>query len=185
MKSTASVAKHPIHPMLVPLPIGLWIFSFVSDVIFMATGSLIWNTIAHYSMAAGVIGGVMAALPGFLDLYKLPASRAKKMGILHMSLNLGIVVLYVADFIWRSNVVPGALGPFVLSIIGIVSLMVSGWLGGEMVYVHGVAVEPVSELQPVEPRAVKGNLAVERRVRARREEDHRHHDLTGLTPHHP
>jgi uncharacterized membrane protein len=48
MKSTASVAKHPIHPMLVPLPIGLWIFSFIGDVVFLATGDLTWSTIARY-----------------------------------------------------------------------------------------------------------------------------------------
>jgi uncharacterized membrane protein len=188
MKSTASVAKHPIHPMLVPVPIGLWIFSFIGDVVFQATGNLTWGTIARYSMGVGVIGALLAALPGFVDLYKLPASRAKRMGILHMSVNLGIVVLFAADYVWRVNQVPGALGPFVLSIIGILSLMVSGWLGGEMVYVHGVAVEPVRELQPLEPQAVKGSLAVERRVMARRDKDRRDHrdqDFTGLTPHHP
>jgi uncharacterized membrane protein len=186
MKSAASVAKHPIHPMLVPLPIGLWIFSLVCDIIYLATGTFIWSTVALYSMAAGVIGALLAALPGFVDLYKLPASRAKKVGILHMSINLGIVVLYAADFFWRRNVIPGIMGPFILSIIGILALGVSGWLGGEMVYVHGVAVDPVTKLPPV-PEKAAATLAVERRVTERRDADRREADRfqQRLTPHHP
>ncbi|WP_185245204.1 DUF2231 domain-containing protein [Citrifermentans bremense] len=63
MISKASVAKHPIHPMLVPLPIGLWIFSLVCDLIYEGSGDLLWHNMAHYSLAGGVIGGLLAALP--------------------------------------------------------------------------------------------------------------------------
>ncbi len=64
MISKASVAKHTIHPMLVPLPIGLWIFSLVCDFIYKGVGDLLWHTMAYYSLAGGVIGGLLAALPG-------------------------------------------------------------------------------------------------------------------------
>lgn len=187
MKSTVNVAKHPVHAMLVPLPIGLWIFSLVCDIIFYATGLGIWNTVAVYCMAAGVIGALLAALPGFFDLYKLPASRAKSLGITHMSINLGIVVLFIADFFWRYNVLPGAVGPFILSIVGILALGVSGWLGGELVYVHGVAVDPAGEmaLQPAEETVATGAAAIERRVNVRRDSDRRETGFHGLTPHHP
>lgn len=59
-----------------------------------------------------------------------------------------IVALYAVNFLWRRAAEPGATGPLLLSIAAIVMLMVSGWLGGELVYVHGVAVEPVGQKQP-------------------------------------
>lgn len=144
MISKASVAKHPIHPMLVPLPIGLWIFSLICDIIYKSNGDLLWNTMAHYSLAAGVIGGLLAALPGLIDFLALPSSSAKRIGLWHLGLNLGITGLYIANFFWR-RADPTAAGPFALSVLAILLLVVSGWLGGEMVYVHGVAVAPADE----------------------------------------
>ncbi|HEY3308524.1 MAG TPA: DUF2231 domain-containing protein [Desulfuromonadaceae bacterium] len=143
MISKASIAKHPLHPMLIPLPIGLWIFSLVCDILMIATGNVMWSLLALYSMAGGIIGALLAALPGFLDLYTMKPSPVKRIGIWHMSINLLIVVIYVADFLWRRSPAAG-IGPFVLSCLAVALLTVSGWLGGEMVYVHGVAVEPVS-----------------------------------------
>lgn len=145
MRTRASVAKHPLHPMLVPLPIGLWIFSLVCDLVYLANGAEIWSTLALYSLAGGIIGALLAALPGLFDLYKLPASRAKKLGLWHMSINLSLVTMYVINYLWRTNADPGAMGPLTLSIVAVLLLAVSGWLGGEMVYVHGVGVEPVDE----------------------------------------
>src|SRR5690348_7249457 len=73
MQTPASIARHPIHPMLVPIPIGLWIFSFVCD-LFHAGGATAeaWTTVAFYTMAGGIIGALLAALPGLIDLLSLP-----------------------------------------------------------------------------------------------------------------
>lgn len=150
MEKRASVAGHPIHPMLVPLPIGLWVFSLVCDIVFFAKGTDIWSILALYSMMGGVIGALLAALPGFFDLYNMPPSEAKKIGLWHMTINLSLVTLYVLNFLWRLNVGPET-GPFVLSILAVLVLLFSGWLGGEMVYVHGVAVEPVDESKVPKP----------------------------------
>jgi uncharacterized membrane protein len=145
MMSTASVARHPIHPMLVPLPIGLWIFSFVCDIFALNTGGATWEIVASYTMGAGIVGALLAALPGFIDLFTLPFSRAKRIGILHMGINLSIVVLYIINFLWRGHAASAALGPLMLSLFAILLLAGSGWLGGEMVYVQGVAVEPIQD----------------------------------------
>ena len=147
MISRASVAGHPLHPMLVPLPIGLWIFSLVCDVVFFVKGTGIWSTLALYTMAGGIIGALLAALPGLYDLYHLRHSQAKTIGLWHMGINLSLVTLYVLNFLWRLNAEPVAKGPFVLSILAVIALAVSGWLGGEMVYAHGVGVVPVAEKQ--------------------------------------
>lgn len=141
MISTASIAKHPLHPMLIPLPIGLWVFSLACDIIMLATGEQIWQTMAIYTMAGGVIGALVAALPGFIDLVTMHQSIEKRIGIWHMSINLVIVAMYVINFMWR-RADPGHLGQIALSLVAVLLLGVSGWLGGEMVYAYGTAVDP-------------------------------------------
>lgn len=156
MRSTASFAGHPVHPMLVPFPIALWVFSLIADIIVLLKFDPVWSSIAYFTMAGGTIGALLAALPGFVDLFTLPPSRTRKIGIWHMSINFSIVVLYVVNLLWRRHVVPDALGPFLLSVFAVLLLMVSGWLGGEMVYVHGVAVEPVEGEKPGGPNVSSG-----------------------------
>jgi len=129
--------------MLVALPIGLWIFSLVSDVIYvMGWGPPVWNDVAFYAMAGGIVGALLAALPGLVDLVSLEDPKVKKIGIIHMVLNLAIVGMFAVNLWLRLSSVPGARMPIMLSVVAVVALAVSGWLGGEMVYVHGVSVEP-------------------------------------------
>ena len=130
MRTPASIAGHPIHPMLVPIPIGLWIFSFVGD-LFHAGGSAdpAWTTLALYCMGGGIAGALLAALPGLVDLLSLPPGP-RSTAVKHMAINLTVVALYAINFwiIW-------------LSLIALGLLVISGWLGGKMVYEYGVAVD--------------------------------------------
>jgi uncharacterized membrane protein len=158
MTGKTNIAGHPLHPILVTIPIGLWIFSLACDIIYRATSNLTWDMIALYSMAAGVIGALLAALPGFVDLYFLPPSHAKKIGLYHMTINLTLVTIYVINFFWRRNIAPEANGPFVLSIFAVILLLVSGWLGGEMIFRYGVAVLPVDELKALTPTEERENI---------------------------
>lgn len=147
MKSPASIKGHPLHPMVVSLPIGLWIFSLACDFIAAAgLGSAVWQTMAFYTMAGGIIGALLAAVPGFVDFLSLPSSTAKKLGVAHLSLNLLIVGLFVLNLWLRTTTEPGALLPVGLSVLAILLLAVAGWLGGEMVFVHGVGVVPQRDL---------------------------------------
>ncbi|MDQ6733089.1 MAG: DUF2231 domain-containing protein [Nitrospirota bacterium] len=143
MASPASIQKHPIHPMLIPFPIALWIFSLVCDLIYaMGWGTIIWNDMAFYTMVGGMLGALAAAIPGYIDYRSLIDPQATKIGRWHMLINLSIVVLFAINLSIRMWSEPGAVLPILLSFIGIAMLGVSGWLGGELVYVHGVAVEP-------------------------------------------
>ena len=143
MTSPASIAKHPVHPMLVALPIGLWIFSLVSDVIYlMKWGSIVFNDVAFYTMAGGIVGALLAAVPGFIDYLSLPKGKLKTMAVWHMRINLAVVALFAFNLWMRRDATAGAALPVWLSVVGVALLGVSGWLGGELVYVHGVAVEP-------------------------------------------
>ena len=142
MSSAASIKHHPLHPMIIPLPIGLWIFSIASDIIFKAGwGGPVWNDVAFYSIAGGIIGALIAAIPGFIDLTDLQNPKTKSIAIWHMFINLLAVALYCVNFWLRMNRAPGDNLPIVLSVIGIILIIISGWLGGELVYVRGVAVK--------------------------------------------
>jgi uncharacterized membrane protein len=142
MSSPASFKGHPFHPIIVPLPIGLWIFSIVSDLIFkLGWGGAVWNDVAFYTLAGGIIGALIAALPGFIDLTGLTNPKTKSIAIWHMIINLLAVGLYCVNFWLRMQRPPGDNLPIILSAIGIVLIIISGWLGGEMVYVRGVAVK--------------------------------------------
>jgi uncharacterized membrane protein len=141
MRTPAQIAGHPIHPMLVTLPIGMWVFSIVADFIALRSGAAqTWHAAALYTMVGGIIGALAAAVPGLIDLMSLKDPAIKNTAIKHMGLNLTIVALYVINAWTRVN---GSVSPntsLLLSIIAIAMLLVSGWLGGKMVYEAGVAV---------------------------------------------
>ena len=148
------VAKHPIHPMLVPLPIGLWVFSFVADVIFlMGWGGPVWNDVAFYTMIGGTVGALLAAPFGLLDFLSLHDRATRRIGMMHMSLNLVIVAMFAANIWLRMRTVTGEGLPVTLSAIAVLLLLGSGWLGGEMVYVHGAGVQPPDARTETEIRA--------------------------------
>lgn len=144
MKSLTRVGNHPIHPMFVPFPIGLWIFSFITDVIYRVNGNEMWESIAYYSMAGGIVGAILAALPGFLDFLAIKPSPVKRIALWHMLINVGALILFCVNLYLRTGA-PASIVPFILSIIGVLSILVSGWLGGEMVFVHGLAVNKTNQ----------------------------------------
>lgn len=140
MHTPAQVARHPIHPMLVPIPIGLWIFSLVCDLVYVfGGGGEAWRTVAFYTMAGGIVGALVAAVPGVIDMLSLRAGL-KRIALLHMTINLTVVVLYAVNLVARVGATEPE-GMVWLSAIAVALLGVSGWLGGKMVYVHGVAVD--------------------------------------------
>lgn len=144
MKTPASIAKHPIHPMLVNFPIGLWVFSLACDLIgLFVTAPAVWFTVAFYTMVGGLIGALAAAVPGFIDLlyYKGGAPPVKKIALTHMTINLSVVVLYAVNIGLRIHAPASMHVPIVLSAVGVCAITVSGWLGGQMVHVYGVGVE--------------------------------------------
>lgn len=147
MRTPASIARHPIHPMLVPIPIGLWLFSLVCDLI-QAGGSTnpAWATVAFYCMGGGIIGALLAAVPGLIDLVSLPAGP-RGTALKHMAVNLVVVALYAINF-WMRLPEPGNPGNLVwLSLISVGLLAISGWLGGKMVFEHGIAVDTPPDQQ--------------------------------------
>jgi uncharacterized membrane protein len=141
-RSTAQIAKHPLHPMLVPVPIVCFIGALLADIMYCVTAEMMWADFSAWLLVVGVIIGVLAAIAGLVDLLSSPAIRSLTPA---WPPALGNVVVLVLAFFnalihtrdaWTS-VVPTGL---ILSIITVLILPVAGWLGWAMVYRHGVGV---------------------------------------------
>jgi uncharacterized membrane protein len=147
MASPASIGGHPVHPMLIPFPIALWVFSLVADVVYLWRGNPVWRDwVAFYALLGGIIGGVLAAVPGFIDWLSLKDREVVKVANWHARLNVIALLMFVASFYLRTTGGAGLVGgsytiPFALSVVGVVLITISGWLGGELVFKHGVAVD--------------------------------------------
>lgn len=141
MRTPARIGQHPIHPMLIPIPIGLWIFSFVCDLTFvLGSGVSLWFTLSFWTIIGGLVGALIAAIPGVIDMLSLEGTP-KKIALTHGALNLTVVVLYAVNLAMRINGSEVAGLPLALSVIAITLLAVSGWLGGHLVYIHRVGVQ--------------------------------------------
>jgi uncharacterized membrane protein len=153
MRARASFAKHPFHPMLVAIPIGLFIASFASEAISLWHGSELWRDLTFYNLIGGLIGAVVAAIPGFVDYVSLEDEKVLPLAHRHFGVNVALLSVYSVNLWVRTQSGKAIIGnsvwiPLLLSVLGMSLLGISGWLGGEMVYAHGVAVdveEKVSE----------------------------------------
>lgn len=145
MESRVKLFGHPIHPMLVVFPLGLLGTAAIFDILFLATGNRILATVSFYMIAAGVVGGLMAAIFGFIDWLALPSnSRAKSTGGWHGLGNVVIVGLFAVSWLIRGgndDFLPNGLA-LILSFAAFALALVTAWLGGELVYRLGVGVDP-------------------------------------------
>jgi uncharacterized membrane protein len=135
---------HPLH--LVAVPIGAWIASLVFDIASHLVGDPGFLTQgSRWLIGLGVLGALAAAMVGFLDLFAIPTgTRAFRLALLHMSINLAVTVAYAVGFVIRGHTGAGAVpvgwGPLALSAVALAALTVSGYLGGELAYRYGVRV---------------------------------------------
>jgi uncharacterized membrane protein len=147
MSSPARLAGHPIHPMLIPFPIALWTFSLVADLIYVWRDNPAWGWIAFYGLAGGILGAVLAAVFGIIDYFSIRDKKVSRIAAWHARINVLALLLFAASLYLRTTSGASLIGgsmtiPLALSITGVICITVSGWLGGELVFKHGVAVNP-------------------------------------------
>lgn len=141
MQGKATIAGHPIHPMLIPLPIGLFVGAIVCDIILGFTGNPFWAQVSVVLIGFGIVGALLAAVFGFVDYFTAPMpADAKATATTHMLLNLLAVVVFAAAFWIRlgNNVSTAGIA---LTVIGVLVLAVGGYLGGHLSFHFGVGVE--------------------------------------------
>jgi uncharacterized membrane protein len=145
MESRVKLFGHPVHPMLVVFPLGLLATAVIFDLLYLIFDNRLLPTASYYMIAAGVLGGLLAAIFGFIDWLALPnASRAKNIGLWHGIGNVVIVLLFTGSWLLRrDNVdfVPDS-PALMLSFAGTALALITAWIGGELVYRLGVGVDP-------------------------------------------
>jgi uncharacterized membrane protein len=147
MASTASIGGHPIHPILIPFPIALWTTSFAVDVLFYFVRNDSLLLISKFMLAAGCVGALAAAIPGLLDFLGITNRQVKSIARWHAILNVLALIIFAASLYLRTRAGAPMVSyhlriPFLMSLLGIILISISGWLGGELAYKHGVGVTP-------------------------------------------
>lgn len=148
MRAQAKLFGHPIHQMLIVLPLGLLSGAVIFDVVRLIVGGAQWATVSFWLIPAGVLAGLLAAVFGFTDWLGIPAgTRARRVGAVHGLGNVGVVLLFAASWLLRFHdpVHPSVIA-LVLSFAGGGLSMVTGWLGGELVDRLGVGVDDGANL---------------------------------------
>ena len=167
MEAKAKVLGHAVHQMLIPYPLALLTTAIIFDVIHLITGTPLWSIIAFWMIAAGIIGGLLAAVFGLIDFSGIPKStRARRVGVLHGSGNVVMVVLFLGSWLLRR---PDPGHPTTLAVLlalagGALSL-VTAWLGGELVDRHGLAVDDGANVDA--PSSLSGRPASDTGSRVR------------------
>src|ERR1051326_7650826 len=143
MESKAKLAGHPIHQMLVVFPLGLLATAVLFDILTLWRNEPKWSEAGFYMIAAGIIGGLLAAVFGLIDWLAIPhQTRAKAIGAWHGLGNVVVVVLFAASWMMRYNApgMPDATA-LVLSFAGVILAVITGWLGGELIDRLGVGID--------------------------------------------
>jgi uncharacterized membrane protein len=141
-------AGHPVHPMLIVFPLGLLATAVIFDIIHLVSGNAQWTVVAYYMIGAGIIGGLAAAVFGWLDWIAIPrGTRARRIGLWHGIGNVVVLALFILSWVLRreSPEIPPT-GAIVAGLTGVVIALVTAWLGGELVDRLGVGVDDGAHL---------------------------------------
>lgn len=146
---------HPVHPLLIAVPIGMWTGASLLDL----TGGPGSRRAAQRLVGAGVLAVAPTAATGLADWSELGAfSRPKRVGLVHALANTVTAVLYAASWAARRR------GEHVrgrdLALLGAAGLTVGGYLGGHLAYSQGVGVNRNADA-PVAPDEWTDAVAVD------------------------
>ena len=144
MRSAANIKGHPIHPMLIPFPIAFFTGALVADIVALSLTDATWGHTASWLDIGGVVMGLIAAFPGLIDYFATvpPNSTAKSRATKHMLLNVTIIAIFFFANMTRlaDNLRPSGT-TLLLEAIGVVLLVISGWLGGTLAYRNQIGVD--------------------------------------------
>lgn len=136
MQGKATIAGHPIHPMVVTFPIGCFVAAIVCDIVSIWAGAVFWAPMATWLILFGLFGALLAAFFGFVDYLTAPmTATAKNIAAWHMTLNIAVIVIFGVACAVRFHDHTSVAG-HALTVLGIIVLAISGALGGEVAHQH-------------------------------------------------
>lgn len=160
MESRVKVLGHPIHPMLVVVPLGSFVAAVIVDVIGVVSANPTLSVVGFWNIAVGVVGGLVAAAFGLADWLNIPGkTRAKRIGLMHGALNVAVTAAFA--LVWLARYGTADLVPSTTLLAAEVAALaggaVAGWLGGELVDRLGVGVDEGAHLNA--PNSLTGRPA--------------------------
>ncbi|MBI2842350.1 MAG: DUF2231 domain-containing protein [Armatimonadetes bacterium] len=170
---------HPLHPALVALPIGLWVFSSVLDGIASITRSESVQEAADLAVTGGLVGATVSAATGIAEFARVPDGHPEEHAVIHGALNAAATGLFAVNALMRSSRrsrrQPVGILPKLLSLVGVGIIGYTGWIGGDLVFKHGIGVDLGSALEAHGKREAKERLEAKSEEKARREEEAKAH----------
>jgi uncharacterized membrane protein len=149
MESRAKLLGHPVHPMLIVLPLGLFISAVVFDALYLWRGTATFATVAYWNIAGGILGGLLAAVFGVIDWLAIPSgTRAKSIGLLHGGSMVVVVALFAFAWWSRTEAIDSiaTITVFLVEVAALALGTVAAWMGGELVDRLGVGVDDGAHL---------------------------------------
>lgn len=167
VRSTAAIAGHPLHPMIVPFPIAFLVGALATDIVFLSNqGDPFWARASEWLLGAGLVMGALAALLGLVDFLTIRRARSLAAAWAHFLGNGLALALTLWNLLDRTNAATLNVTELnlVLSAIVVAILLVTGWLGGELAYRHRIGViEQPSELGEAAAALRAGQIRAEER----------------------
>jgi uncharacterized membrane protein len=160
MESKVKLLGHPVHPALVVIPLGTFIVAVVFDALYLWQDNGTFASVAYWNIAAGIIGGLLAAVFGLTDWWAIPSgTRAKRIGLVHGASNVIVVTSFA--FVWLTRRAGADITPsanlFAVEVAALALGTFAGWLGGELVDRLGVGVDTGAHLDA--PNSLSGHPA--------------------------
>jgi len=159
MEARVKLLGHPVHQMLIVLPLGLLTGVVIFDLLHVLGVGDDMHRVSYWLLPAGIVTGLLAAVFGLADFTKIPrGTRAKRVGAQHGIGNVVVVVVFLLSWLLRGDpdTAPETMA-LVLSFAAGGIAMVTGWLGGELVDRLGVGVDDGAHLDA--PSSLKGGPA--------------------------
>ncbi|MBR0916464.1 DUF2231 domain-containing protein [Bradyrhizobium japonicum] len=140
--ATAEVAGHPIHPMLVPIPIACFTGALLTDIAYVVTAEIMWANFSAWLLVVGVFFGVLTAIAGLIDFFGNRLVRSQTPAWPHLLGNAVALLLAIFNAAIHTRDAWTSVWPMglVLSALTVLILPITGWLGWALVYRHGVGV---------------------------------------------
>lgn len=141
-RSTARIMGHPLHAMLVPFPIVCFIGALITDITYAKTYNMQWANFSAWLLTAGLVISLFVVIAGLIDFFGSRAIRAVRLSWFHASSAAVVLILQIFNVFVHSrdaytSVVPTGL---TLSIIAVVIMLFTAWMGGSLVFRHRIGV---------------------------------------------
>jgi uncharacterized membrane protein len=140
--SVAAIAGHPIHPLVIPIPIGGMFFTLCADIALWMTGEAMWFEVSKWLLLITFVSGLLAGVAGAIELFGLPRARTLAIGLIHGGGNIVVLGLVALNYWLRQGWAPEQVGPggIALTVAAVGLAGITGWLGGELAFRHGIGV---------------------------------------------